>query len=136
MPSMLPGTYHELTATVDHIVPISRGGGRKGDNTTLACALCNHMKKDLLPQQWAEFMMANPGWWLLDRTHRKSPRRSFVRPIPMAESLMILREGKQAWREWKRLQAVPVQYSDPNAQAAFEGAYAGREHLLRAPPDL
>lgn len=73
MPSLLPGKHHDLTATVEHIVPVSRGGKWKGDNTTLACALCNNLKADMTPQQWAEFMMLNPGWWMRSQCGQGAP---------------------------------------------------------------
>lgn len=46
---------HEPLASyhVDHIVPLSRGGGNGADNICLACPACNMSKSDkLLGQEW------------------------------------------------------------------------------------
>lgn len=86
---------HNLTATVEHIIPVSRGGGWRGSNITLACSLCNGLKGNMTPHDWTEFMMMNPEWW-------RAPTRKAV--LPIAESQMILREGKKAWTEWKARQ--------------------------------
>lgn len=40
--------------TVDHIVPLSRGGSNSPDNLVLACAHCNFSKHDKLPHEWPE----------------------------------------------------------------------------------
>lgn len=45
--------------TKDHVVPASRGG----KSTVLACYQCNQMKGNLMPMEWADFMLANPRWW-------------------------------------------------------------------------
>ncbi len=34
--------------SIDHIVPVSRGGGSTWENTVLACTRCNHRKADSL----------------------------------------------------------------------------------------
>ncbi len=34
--------------TVDHIIPISKGGGNKADNLCIACHECNYAKADKL----------------------------------------------------------------------------------------
>lgn len=129
MPSVLRPA-HALTATVEHIVPLSRGGAMRGDNITLACSLCNGLKGNMTPQEWTEFMIANPGWW----------RKAAGKIVPVAETKMIRREGKKAWRIWRQGQenvriptSVPVEYDDPIAQAAFEGVYKNRLHMLRVP---
>ena len=37
-------------ATVDHVIPVSRGGHRTSDmNMVAACQLCNHLKADRMP---------------------------------------------------------------------------------------
>lgn len=37
--------------SVDHIVPISRGGGSSWENTVLACSSCNNRKRDRTPAE-------------------------------------------------------------------------------------
>lgn len=86
-----------LTATVEHVIPICRGGAQRGSNVTLACSLCNGMKGNMTPQDWNEFMMMNPEWW------RATIRKAV---LPAAETQMILREGKKAWREWRARQTA------------------------------
>ncbi len=44
------------TATVDHLVPISRGGSNNASNKALACKDCNNRKGDMTPEEFA----ANP----------------------------------------------------------------------------
>jgi len=41
--------------TIDHWVPISKGGLDDIENYRLAHLACNHLKDDLTPEQWIEF---------------------------------------------------------------------------------
>lgn len=40
--------------TMDHIVPVSRGGKTTKGNVVPACKTCNNYKKHLLPIEWEE----------------------------------------------------------------------------------
>jgi len=42
--------------TMDHIVPIIRGGKSTRGNTVPACKECNNRKKYLLPVEWEEYL--------------------------------------------------------------------------------
>ena len=42
--------------TMDHIVPISRGGRSTKSNVVAACLQCNNKKKQLLPMEWEEYL--------------------------------------------------------------------------------
>ena len=42
--------------TMDHIVPISRGGKSRKGNIVAACKECNNRKKYLLPLEWDEYL--------------------------------------------------------------------------------
>lgn len=42
--------------TMDHIVPLSRGGKSKKGNIVAACKECNNRKKYLLPIEWDEYL--------------------------------------------------------------------------------
>ena len=42
--------------TMDHVVPLSRGGKSKKGNIVPACKECNNKKKYLLPIEWAEYL--------------------------------------------------------------------------------
>ncbi|MCJ7809657.1 MAG: HNH endonuclease [Desulfobulbaceae bacterium] len=42
--------------TMDHIVPLSRGGKSRKGNLVPACKECNNNKKYLLPLEWEEYL--------------------------------------------------------------------------------
>ncbi|MDH4321365.1 MAG: HNH endonuclease [Desulfobulbaceae bacterium] len=42
--------------TMDHIVPLARGGRSAKNNLVPACKECNNLKKTLLPMEWQEYM--------------------------------------------------------------------------------
>ena len=42
--------------TMDHIVPISRGGRSPKGNVVTACKDCNNKKQQLLPMEWQEYI--------------------------------------------------------------------------------
>jgi 5-methylcytosine-specific restriction endonuclease McrA len=42
--------------TMDHIVPLARGGKSTKDNLVTCCKECNNKKKTLLPIEWKEYM--------------------------------------------------------------------------------
>jgi 5-methylcytosine-specific restriction protein A len=42
--------------TMDHIVPLVRGGKSTKDNLVAACKTCNTKKKTMLPMEWEEYM--------------------------------------------------------------------------------
>lgn len=42
--------------TMDHIVPISRGGMSTKGNVVPCCKTCNTRKKQLLPMEWDEYL--------------------------------------------------------------------------------
>lgn len=42
-------SYH-----VDHVVPLSRGGGNGPGNIVISCPTCNKSKSNKLPQEWAQ----------------------------------------------------------------------------------
>ncbi len=47
--------------TMDHIVPIARGGRSVKGNLVPACKECNNRKRELLPMEWEEWLAAR-GW--------------------------------------------------------------------------
>lgn len=47
--------------TMDHIVPLIRGGKSTKGNIVAACKTCNSRKKHMLPMEWDEY---------LERVHR------------------------------------------------------------------
>lgn len=42
--------------TMDHIVPIARGGQSSKGNVVTTCKECNTKKKSMLPIEWKEYM--------------------------------------------------------------------------------
>ncbi len=42
--------------TLDHVVPVSRGGRTTRGNCVAACKDCNNRKKQLTPVEWTEFL--------------------------------------------------------------------------------
>ncbi len=42
--------------TMDHVVPLSRGGKTKKGNIVAACKECNNKKRYLLPVEWEEYL--------------------------------------------------------------------------------
>lgn len=42
--------------TMDHIVPISRGGRTTKGNVVPACKECNNAKTQLLPMEWEKYL--------------------------------------------------------------------------------
>ena len=44
------------SATMDHIVPISRGGTSTKGNVVPCCKDCNNKKKDLTPVEWTQYL--------------------------------------------------------------------------------
>ena len=50
----LPCPPAELT--MDHVVPVSRGGRSTKGNLVPCCKTCNNQKKQLLPTEWALYL--------------------------------------------------------------------------------
>ncbi len=42
--------------TMDHIIPLSRGGRSTKDNLVPCCKECNNRKKGSLPVEWEEYL--------------------------------------------------------------------------------
>ena len=42
--------------TMDHIVPLARGGRSTKGNVVPACKTCNNAKKHLLPMEWDQYL--------------------------------------------------------------------------------
>lgn len=50
------GTFRPDELTMDHLVPIVRGGKSVHGNVVPACKDCNNKKKYLLPLEWEEYL--------------------------------------------------------------------------------
>lgn len=42
--------------TMDHVVPLSRGGRSTRGNLVACCKNCNNLKKNLLPVEWSDHL--------------------------------------------------------------------------------
>ena len=42
--------------TMDHLIPIARGGKSIKENLVPCCKECNNQKKNLLPSEWNEYL--------------------------------------------------------------------------------
>ncbi len=47
---------HPRELTMDHIVPVVRGGRSTRGNVVTCCKACNSQKKYLLPSEWAAYL--------------------------------------------------------------------------------
>jgi 5-methylcytosine-specific restriction enzyme A len=55
---------HPSELSMDHVVPIVRGGRTTRGNVVVCCKPCNDKKKYLLPTEWQEYLdqlAAKPG---------------------------------------------------------------------------
>ena len=43
--------------TMDHVVPLARGGSSIKSNLVPCCKSCNNQKKNLLPIEWKEYLV-------------------------------------------------------------------------------
>ena len=50
------GAFPPAELTMDHLVPIVRGGKSIRGNLVPACKECNNRKKHMLPLEWEEFL--------------------------------------------------------------------------------
>jgi 5-methylcytosine-specific restriction protein A len=48
--------FNPADLTMDHIVPLARGGMSTKGNVVPACKECNNKKKYLLPLEWEEYL--------------------------------------------------------------------------------
>lgn len=55
------GNFPTDELTMDHIVPIVRGGKSTRGNVVPACKECNNKKKYMLPIEWEEFLKTVTG---------------------------------------------------------------------------
>jgi 5-methylcytosine-specific restriction protein A len=42
--------------TMDHLVPLARGGRSTKQNLVPSCKACNNLKKSMLPLEWLEYL--------------------------------------------------------------------------------
>lgn len=47
--------------TMDHVVPLTRGGRSTKDNLVPCCKACNNLKKSMLPLEWEDYLEKTTG---------------------------------------------------------------------------
>ncbi len=52
------GIFPSSELTMDHIVPLIRGGKSSRGNVAPACKECNNKKKHMLPIEWEEYLQS------------------------------------------------------------------------------
>jgi 5-methylcytosine-specific restriction protein A len=50
------GKFKPAELTMDHLIPVTRGGKSVQGNLVPACKECNNKKKYLLPTEWEEYL--------------------------------------------------------------------------------
>jgi len=55
------GSFPPEELSMDHIVPVIRGGTSSRGNVVPCCKECNNRKKHLLPIEWEEYLTAHAG---------------------------------------------------------------------------
>ncbi|MBT1073501.1 HNH endonuclease [Pelotalea chapellei] len=50
------GRFQVEELTMDHVIPLSRGGKASRNNVVPSCKECNSRKKYLLPMEWEEYL--------------------------------------------------------------------------------
>lgn len=55
------GTFAPSELTMDHVVPLTRGGKSSRGNIVPACKECNNRKKYLLPMEWDQYLHGIKG---------------------------------------------------------------------------
>lgn len=49
-------SFHPRDLTMDHVVPLVRGGHTEKGNVVPCCKTCNSQKRDLLPLEWEDYL--------------------------------------------------------------------------------
>ena len=55
------GRFTPTELTMDHLVPLARGGRSTKTNLVPACKDCNNRKKVMLPLEWEEYLLQGPN---------------------------------------------------------------------------
>ena len=72
-------------ATLDHVIPLSRGGGHQPGNLVSACQPCNQMKGALLPTEFfARYPMAGQNFMRFARAVHRQLKRGARRAVSLA----------------------------------------------------
>lgn len=73
------------TATLDHVVPLARGGAHDPGNLVVACGPCNRLKGDLLPYEFfARHAWAGANFVRYARSVHRALKRGARRAVSLA----------------------------------------------------
>ena len=81
-----------LLSSVDHIIPITKGGGNHLDNIVPACLVCNFHKKEhvIAPEVFAQL------------TEQRADGHIYVKQRSMRHYLHLMRRIVEAEKKWKK----------------------------------
>ena len=73
------------TATLDHVLPVSRGGSHAPGNLVIACHSCNQLKGDALPLEFfAQHPWAGANFMRYARAVHRALKRGARRVVSLA----------------------------------------------------
>ncbi len=73
------------TATLDHVMPLARGGSHDPENVVAACGPCNRLKGELLPQEFfARYPWAGQHFIQYARSVHRALKRVARRAVSLA----------------------------------------------------
>ncbi len=102
--------------TLDHLVPLIRGGRSIKANVSPACKDCNTKKRSLLPWEWDAYPLfrpravGGPGRWVRRSRRRAEPtlRRRGARSPPDQICLKFWALSAHALQEWNARQRYHI----------------------------
>ena len=72
-------------ATIDHVFPLARGGDQSPGNLVVACAPCNRLKGDMLPQEFfMRYPQAGQNFLAYARVVHRALKRGAKRAVSLA----------------------------------------------------
>lgn len=72
-------------ATIDHVVPVARGGAHVPGNLVVACAPCNRLKGDMLPHEFfRRYPLAGQNFLTYARVVHRALKRGARRAVSLA----------------------------------------------------
>lgn len=72
-------------ATLDHVYPLAHGGAHNPGNVVAACNACNHLKGDMLPQEFfVRYPWAGANFIRYARTVHRALKRGARRAVSLA----------------------------------------------------
>ena len=91
-------SYWWLTSSVDHLVPVARGGSNKLDNLVTACYRCNDMKPQWLTEEigWELLEPSQEEWDGLVHVFRELMHRRLQQDTAIVQE-NALREWLKVW---------------------------------------